>query len=477
MNFVSAEYFVLLSIAVLTVRFLPHRWSVRVLLLLSFIFYGWDNPAYLPILLFLGLIGYVGGLAIDRHRTPGVLWALILLSLSSLLYFKYLGFFTRVLSDLSGIALSRPPEFSVHALVLPIGISFFTFQAISYIVDVYWRDVAPERSPTMFMLFKAFFPQLVAGPIERAGHLIPQLKQLGTDDRREQDLALGGFLILKGIFLKIVIADNLAVFVNSFYGDIAARSPLDALLATYFFSIQIYADFYGYTLLALGSARLLGIDLISNFAHPYFAENIQQFWRRWHITLTTWFRDYVYIPLGGNRGAPARTVFNIALVMLLVALWHGANYTFIVWGAGHAALLALYHLYQIGRSRIAPDQARRSAGLFVRGISLLVTFHLVTFLWIFFRAPSVEAAGQVILKLWSGMVPGSSDAVTAMPYTGFYLFITALFIVFAVLDRATNMEARLKAASLPLQAAAIAAILLLTYAAPFDAIQFIYFQF
>ena len=471
MNFISLEYFILLVLAVTASRILKPKLAVWAVLLASLVFYGWGYPAYLILLLGVGTLAWTGGVAVERWRSPIVLWALIITALVPLFYFKYLGFSITTFNDIATL-FGAPAQTGSYmaAITLPLGISFFTFQAISYVMDVYRREISAERSPVTFMLFKAFFPQLVAGPIERAPHLIPQLKALGTAQQPRLDLATPGFQILKGLLIKFVIADNMAGPVAILFASAATRTPADMLLASYFFSIQIYCDFYGYTMIALGSAKLFGVDLINNFNHPYYAPNIQQFWRRWHISLMLWFRDYVYVPLGGNRRGRIILIRNVLIVMTLTALWHGANYTFLIWGLGHGALLMLHRLFGWARQQIKLP----SLGIIGSILGTLLTFHAVTALWIFFRAPDLATAFVVLSKI--ATLPLSDWHVT-LPYYSFYLGVAALFVVFSLADYLSTIESRLAASALPIQAAAIASVLLLTYAGPFADVQFIYFQF
>lgn len=345
---------------------------------------------------------------------------------------------------------------------------------MAYLVDVYRKEISAERSPLNFALFMLFFPQLVAGPIERYAHLMPQLKDIGERFRNSSDRFGGLFMILLGLVLKLTIADNLGVFVDETYRAIDSAGPGDVLLATYFFSIQIYGDFYGYTLIALGVAAVFGIDLINNFNHPYFATNIQEFWRRWHISLSRWFRDYMYIPLGGNRVGPFRLAFNLTLTFVAVGFWHGANFTFLVWGGLHGLMLTVHRLFQ----KLA-GESRNWFSRHVRGlVSWLLTFHGVTLAWVLFRAPNFDVARVAYSKLLE--VPGqlfTNGVVVFSPYADFHLLIVGGFIVLAAADYLFDLRASYRKAPLVLQCAIAAILMLAVLMGPERDVQFIYFQF
>jgi D-alanyl-lipoteichoic acid acyltransferase DltB (MBOAT superfamily) len=270
--------------------------------------------------------------------------------------------------------------------VLPVGISFLTFQEMGYTVDVYRRQMRAAPSLLDYLLFVSYFPHLVAGPIQRSSHLLRQLQSPRMPTA--QGVYSGALLILWGLFKKVVVADNLAPYVDAVYAHPAHHSGPTLAFATYLFAFQIYCDFCGYSEMAVGMARIMGIDLIFNFRAPYLSPNIKEFWRRWHISLSTWFRDYLYIPLGGNRVGPARDVVNIMVVFLVSGLWHGANWTFVVWGGLHGVYLAVYRLF-------GGTPTRRTSP-FRRLVSTIITFQLVVLAWVFFRASSMSAALSVL---------------------------------------------------------------------------------
>jgi alginate O-acetyltransferase complex protein AlgI len=469
-NFISSEFAVLLVLTVVAASGLDGRAITYVILASSLVFYGWWNPPYLLLLGAVIGISWAGALAIERWRTRGVVAVVVAAELLLLVYFKYTSFILRSVAALSG-ALGRPLTLSVPTILLPAGISFMTFQGVAYAVDVYRAELPAERSLLSVAVFKSFFPQLVAGPIERAAHLLPQLKQLEADGLRRARWGEGIFMVLKGALLKFVIADNMSVIVDGVYANPRSAAPVDVAMAVLAFSIQIYCDFYGYTMIALGSARLLGVQLVQNFSHPYLARNIQEFWRRWHISLSQWFRDYLYIPLGGSRVSRRRHLVNLLVVMVAVGLWHGASWTFVLWGAVHGVLLTAHVLWR--RSAWANRLAR------VPGTSVLawaITFAAVTLAWIPFRAADVHTQAIVFQKLaeWIAAPTASSSAIYGLP---FYMALAVGFVILEVVDANMEIEPTLATLSAPWQAIAVFVCCLLTYLGPFKDVAFLYFQF
>lgn len=397
MLFNSFEYLVFLPVCVATYYLLPQRIRWCFLLLASYSFYSFWNPKYLVLILASTVVDYAVGLALSATQRRRVrLWLLITsltCNLGLLFTFKYYGFAVDVAQTMlgwTGIEI-HPPELQ---FLLPVGISFYTFQTLSYTLDVYMRKRPAERHLGVFAVYVAFFPQLVAGPIERSYSLLPQFFE---KHRIEYDLVVSGLrLILWGMFKKIVVADNLAIVVDRCFDN--PVGPL-TLIGVVFFAYQIYCDFSGYSDIAIGSARLMGFDLMTNFHRPYHADSFVDFWRRWHISLSTWFRDYVYIPLGGSRVPLWRWGVNIAAVFVLSGAWHGANMTFIVWGALHA-------FFYLSEAAIEGFQKRRgtfetSAGL-PRGVRTFLVFGLTCFTWVFFRAESMSHAMRVIASTVDG---------------------------------------------------------------------------
>ena len=346
MVFNSLVFFVFFAVVYAAYRVLPHRGQNWLLLVASYVFYGWWDWRFAGLLAATSFFSWGSGLLIARCRADGnargAWWASfanIALNLGILGFFKYWNFFQESFAALFG-RFGLGLEMRLLGIVLPVGISFYTFQALSYSMDVYRGQLEPTRDWVDFFAFVAFFPQLVAGPIERAGHLLPQMRNPRTVTR--EGVESGAWLAVWGLFKKVVVADNLSVLVDSTYGAAGATGAM-GLMATYAFAMQIYCDFSGYSDMARGLARMMGFELMENFRLPYFAANPKEFWARWHISLSTWLKDYVYIPLGGNRRGPRRQTANLFSTMLLGGLWHGAAWTFVAWGAFHGALLAAWH--------------------------------------------------------------------------------------------------------------------------------------
>ena len=395
-----AIFFVLVFLGHWLLNHLAQPWKLF-MIAASYVFYAWWDPRFVLLLVGISVLAQLGAIAVDRTRAPrsrlvvnGVAVALLLLPLA---FFKYYGFFAvNVTNTLA--ALGMESSIPLIQVVLPVGISFFTFMAIAYVVDVYRGDVEVAGWTDTF-LYLSFFPHLVAGPIVRPGELIPQLQE--RRDERHVDVAGAAWLILGGLFKKVVVSSYLAAeIVDPVFGDPFARSAPDALFGIVGYAIVIYADFSGYTDIAIGIAKLLGFRFPRNFDRPYTARSIQEFWRRWHMTLSRWLRDYLYIPLGGNRRGERRTLINVFVTMVLGGLWHGAAWTFVFWGAFHGGLLAAN---QWRRRRLSgekaeeqadrwPDNLRRSAS----------TFALVCVGWVFFRADSLETAFGLLRRLVTG---------------------------------------------------------------------------
>ena len=395
--------FIFFFIVVVTLYFaLPQKFRWMMLLAASYYFYMCWKVEYVLLIMFTTTVDYCVARQIARcrdllHRRKYLAISL-LCNLSILFGFKYFNFFsqsvTAVLSQWN-IFIDAPV---FHAL-LPVGISFYTFQSLSYVLDVYYGRVPPEKHLGYYALYVSFWPQLVAGPIERSQHLLPQLRahQIFDVERATSGLRL----ILFGLFKKIVIADHLAVHVNRIYNHSTDYSGGAFIVATIFFAIQIYCDFSGYTDVARGSARVMGYDLMENFRAPYLATSIHDFWRRWHISLSTWFRDYVYIPLGGNRKGRLRWNLNLLITFFISGLWHGANWTFVIWGTLHGCFLVLENILD---RLFRPQSSRKLTAVLQNIVGILktiMTFLLVCFCWIFFRAENLGEAVSILVKIGS----------------------------------------------------------------------------
>nr|WP_296084787.1 MBOAT family O-acyltransferase [uncultured Blautia sp.] len=361
MNFISLT-FVFLFPAVLFIYWkLPWKYRELFLLVVSYFFYIKESSRAGELLLLTTIITYLAGIAIEKGRHKKG-WLIFTVAVC-------MGF-------LIGLKYSVPP----------VGISFYTFQTMAYVIDVYRGEVSAEKNPRSYALFVSFFPQLVAGPIERAGNLLSQLKEKHMKSR--EDLINGGWLMLRGFYKKVVVADYLAAYVDKVYASPEKAGGIGAVLGTAFFAIQIYCDFSGYTDIARGAARMMGIHLMENFRHPYRAVSIQDFWRRWHISLTRWFTDYVYIPLGGNRKGLVKQCRNILIIFLLSGFWHGASWNFVVWGMIHG-------IYMVAALVITRIRNGKSKNLHpVAG--WVMTVLLVNVAWVFFRAPSLTGAWQIL---------------------------------------------------------------------------------
>jgi len=373
----------------------PPRWRNPILLVGSYFFYGWWDWRFLSLLAISTLVDYTIGrrmahTEVKRSRTR-LLVLSSLVNLGILGVFKYSNFFIDSLSSLtSSIGLGElNPALSV---VLPVGISFYTFQTLSYTFDVYRRRIEPTRNILDFATYVAYFPQLVAGPIERAQRLLPQISDRARSMPSGAPLQGALLLILQGLFKKVVLADGVAVVANEVFSNPGEYSWIGATLGVVAFGIQIYGDFSGYTDIARGVSRLFGIELVVNFKQPYLSRNITEFWRRWHISLSDWLRDYLYIPLGGNRGGLWSTLRNLMLTMLLGGMWHGASWNFVMWGGLHGAFLVVHRLTMGGRVD--------DSGLRWRDIpTIVVTFSVVHVAWVFFRADTFTDAFTLLKRI------------------------------------------------------------------------------
>lgn len=398
MLFNSLEFAIFLPIVFLLYWFVFNRnvkWQNLFVVVASYVFYGWWDWRFLLLIAFTSFCSWGSGLLIDRYRqqrTAKIIHILnIVLNLGVLALFKYYDFFADSFAKL--FLHGNSDKLLLH-LILPVGISFYTFQALSYSIDVYRQKLEPTRDIIQFFAFVSFFPQLVAGPIERATNLLPQFEKPRTFDYAQG--VDGMRQILWGLFKKVAVADTCAVYVDQVFENYQAQNGTTLIIAAILFAIQIYGDFSGYSDIAIGTAKLFGIRLMRNFRNPYFSRDIAEFWRRWHISLTTWFRDYVYIPLGGSRVSKGKIVRNTFIIFLLSGFWHGANWTFIAWGAYHALLfLPLIltaqnrkYLNEVAEGKVLPSL--KEAG------QIVLTFVLVTIGWILFRADSISQAWDYI---------------------------------------------------------------------------------
>jgi D-alanyl-lipoteichoic acid acyltransferase DltB (MBOAT superfamily) len=405
MIFNSIEFAIFLPIVFFLYWFVFIRnlkYQNTLLIVVSYIFYGWWDWRFLSLIAFSSLVDYFVGQGLLRcemkRKRKLLLMTSILVNIGFLAVFKYYNFFVDSFAD-AFVFLGSPFDVDRLNIVLPVGISFYTFQTLSYSIDVYKKRIEPTKDIVSFFAFVSFFPQLIAGPIERASNLLPQFYRKRTFDYSKA--ADGVRQILGGLFKKIVIADNCAVYVNDVFSNYGDYSGSTLLLAMVFFSFQIYCDFSGYSDIAIGTARLFGFNLKRNFAFPYFSRDIAEFWRRWHISLSTWFRDYIYIPLGGSRAGRVKLIRNVFVIFLISGLWHGANWTFVVWGLINACFfLPLLikkrnrrHIRTVAEGKLFPDVKD-----FCR---IVMTFSITTLAWVFFRAETIGKAVSYISNIFS----------------------------------------------------------------------------
>ncbi len=450
---------------------LPHRPQNYLLLAASYYFYACWDPRFLSLLVLSTVMDYGCGLAVDRIDEPRKRKLFVALSmalnLGMLGYFKYYNFFAESLQvALARAGLSVP--LSQLNVVLPIGISFYTFQSMSYVIDVYRRDIKPTRNLVQFAAFVSFFPHLVAGPIMRPTTLLPQIEK--PRKFNIQQFYQGIYLIFWGLTKKVVVADNLALIVNDLFGKWETIDGGLALIAIYAFAFQIYCDFSGYTDAARGIAKCLGIELALNFNLPYFATSPQDFWSRWHISLSTWLRDYLYIPLGGSRGSQVKLYRNLMLTMIIGGLWHGAAWTFVLWGTYQGVLLVAHRLARPLLDKVRPTETIDRACW--KAVRIFVTFHLVCLGWLIFRASSIaQVKGMLSAIAFKAAIPASSYILPVS------LVILPLLIVQLVQYLSKDLDVISRTPWYVRSVFYTACFYAFVLAGEFGGSQFIYFQF
>lgn len=449
---------------------IPRSYRPIFLLIASYFFYGFLEPILTLLLLAVTIASFLIAQKIEKAQTKFTRKLFLILGLvlliSPLIYFKYFNFITENLNTITGSSIP------LYNIILPVGISFFTFQVVGYMIDVYRAELNAERSFITFALFKSFFPQLVAGPIERAHHLLPQLATIKDKNYSSDNFYLGLKIILWGLFKKTVIADRLAQFVDPIYNNAATFDGLTLLIATVFFAFQIYCDFSGYSDMAIGIARFFGVDLMKNFNRPYFASSVTDFWRRWHISLSTWFKDYVYLPLGGNKVSNWHWCLNIIIVFTISGFWHGAKWTFVIWGLVHGLALIINKFSNIKLPQV---------------INFALTFIFVNLTWVFFRANTLEDAFLIIERLFTETFSNSAwdTFILQIQDIGFdintVIFLTLLIIILLFLENLQKEDLMPKwfLSSNPfLRISFIYGILIsIIYFGYFGKSSFIYFQF
>jgi len=481
MLFNSIDFAVFLPI-VFALYWLINNKSLKVQNLLiiaaSYLFYGWWDWRFLSLIVFSTLVDYAVGIGLskqeDKTTRKLLLWVSIIVNLGFLGVFKYYDFFlNNFISAFSFFGI--PIQANLLHIILPVGISFYTFQTLSYSIDIYRRKLEPTKDFLAFGAFVCFFPQLVAGPIERATHLLPQFYKKRKFDYSQ---AVDGMRqILWGLFKKIVIADNCATYANVIFNNSEDYSGSSLALGALFFTFQIYGDFSGYSDIAIGTSRLFGFDLMQNFNFPYFSRDIAEFWRRWHISLSTWFRDYLYIPLGGSRGGTWMKVRNTFIIFIVSGFWHGANWTFIVWGALNAVYFLPLLLTKNNRNHIDIVAKGKYLPSVKELFSILLTFGLTVLAWVFFRAENISHAVVYISDMFTDFGSYFSFSVY-WEYKKILLFITVLTLIewfgregqHALDSIGTNWKR-------PIRYAMYYAIILAIFWFGGEEQQFIYFQF
>ncbi|MDE5937899.1 MAG: MBOAT family protein [Lachnospiraceae bacterium] len=486
MLFNSIDYLVFFPIVVLVYYLIPRKVRHVWLLVVSYYFYMCWNVKYAILMFASTVITYLSGIGIEyvrdrdsysRVRAKLIVAASFVSNLGILVLFKYFAWILDNLNNIFHTSVSLP-----FSLLLPVGISFYTFQALSYTCDVYRGDVKAETNPVCYALFVSFFPQLVAGPIERTGRLLPQIKELGKGSFSWENMRDGLCLMLYGMFLKIVIADRAANLVDGIFDHYRDFGFIELAIAAVMFAFQILCDFNGYTIIARGSAQILGIQLSDNFRQPYLATSIHDFWRRWHMSLTSWFTDYLYIPLGGSRKGQLRKLLNTMIVFLTSGLWHGASWHFVAWGMLHGIYQNVDTLLRSGKREKADSSGRgRLPGI----VKLIGTFIFVDIAWVFFRAPSCSAAIGIFRQMAKSF-RGDGLSGVGIEWYDWLILLTALLIMIIV-DivhekkvieiRKMIYKRRVGVRWLIYLAAVWCIILFGIYGAEYDASQFIYFQF
>jgi alginate O-acetyltransferase complex protein AlgI len=407
-----------------------YRYQNILIVLASYIFYGWWDWRFLSLIILSTIVDFFVGIGLgkeqSRRRRKSLLWISVIVNIGILGFFKYFNFFLDNVStafEIFGMSIQS----GSLSIVLPVGISFYTFQTLSYSIDVYNRKLLPTRDYFAFSAFVSFFPQLVAGPIERATNLLPQFYTKRVFDYSKS--VDGMRQILWGFFKKIVIADNCAVYANQIFNNSDNMNSSALLLGAFFFAFQIYGDFSGYSDIAIGTSRLFGFDLRQNFAFPYFSRDIAEFWRRWHISLSSWFRDYIYIPLGGSKGSLESKVRNVFIIFVVSGLWHGANWTFIVWGTINAIYFLPLLLLKQNRINIGVVADGRVLPGVKEIFQMSLTFILTVFAWIFFRAENISHALSYIYDIISSspfQIPNIADPLGALKSIIFVIIFFAI---------------------------------------------------
>ena len=478
MLFNSLEYLIFLPIVVIFYNLLPQKLKNIFLLLASLTFYSFWNVKYTILMVFSIFVTYMTGLYIEKNRGQVkkmklAVFLCFFINLGILFVFKYFNFFADLLNNFSGKDFNLAID-----VLLPVGISFYTFQALGYTIDVYRKDIRAEENFIDYALFVSFFPQLVAGPIERSVNLLPQIKK--PRKFSYDNLVKGLVLFFYGMFLKLIIADRAAILVNEVFGNYKNFSREILIISGILFTLQIYCDFYSYSIMAKGSAKILGIDLMDNFKEPLLSKSITEFWRRWHISLSSWFKDYLYIPLGGNRKGKLRKYFNLIVVFLVSGLWHGAELSFVLWGLIHGVFNVLENILGINK--------KSKRNILVDSLRRVLTFIIVVFAFIYFRAENIHQGNEYILAILNN--PRSLNLMEDLSKTKFgivniypLLVGVAILFIFDVLKyNKINLSEKVLKIILPIRwiiylAFIFSIIIFGVYGPDFSESAFIYFQF
>jgi D-alanyl-lipoteichoic acid acyltransferase DltB (MBOAT superfamily) len=442
------------------------------IVIVSYLFYGWWDWRFLGLIIFSTIVDYTVACQLQKCKVEKqrkvLLGVSLFFNLGLLGFFKYFNFFVNSWVDAWQL-VDVNVQTSTLNIILPIGISFYTFQTLSYTIDVYRKKLKPTRDLIKFAAYVSFFPQLVAGPIERATKLLPQFSK---QRQFNSEFAISGFyLIIWGLFKKVVIADNCAFFVNQIFDNASGYSSLELFFGTLLFAFQIYGDFSGYSDIAIGVARLFGFSLMVNFSFPYFSRNIAEFWRRWHISLSTWFRDYVYIPLGGSRVNFWRRIRNVLVVFLISGFWHGANWTFVIWGGIHGLLFLPLLFAKTNRVYV-----NRTALSYRHLPQLLSTFLLVCLAWVFFRADSISIANQIIVDILS-FEDSSINVFFRTSKSLLFTIIICLSILVLLIFELISVQKNRKEVVLSTYSAIFISLLIVFMGVFKNPSDFIYFQF
>lgn len=494
MLFNSLDFLIFFPVVVLIYFIIPRKIRYIWLLVASYYFYMCWNTKYALLIGISTLITYISGLIIGKCQKGWSKKLVVALSFISnlgiLVFYKYFDFILENINVVLGKCdmqlVSNPFD-----IILPVGISFYTFQALSYTVDVYRKEIEPEKNPLKYALFVSFFPQLVAGPIERSKNLLNQVKNIENIKVRNYDRVANGFILMVfGMFQKMVIADRVSIFVDTVYNNLHAVGTMETVFAAIGFSIQIYCDFAAYSTIAIGAAKVMGFELMENFDTPYFAASIKEFWRRWHISLSSWFKDYLYIPLGGNRKGKIRKYFNLMVTFLVSGLWHGASWNYVIWGGLHG-------IYQVFGEILAPVRKKLvkvfkvNDGVFSYKLGqILFTFSLTSLTWVFFRAETIREALYFFKRMFTvwnpwvffneGLYEYGLDRVEVnILFAALFVLLLAELLKYFKKQRISEflMEQNLWFRWIVVIGMIVACVVYGEYGISFDSNQFIYFQF